>query len=561
MSQNAYSQSYAGVLVQLAEIASRPGLTNNTLLPPGWSLLKLIVSDKSKPPTPNAQGFFASGSLDDSGQSVCVLALGVTWASFLDNFYSTFGTMLWDNPPNGLVPSDAGMAMLATGSGGGGFNPMYTQIRKSIWGNLSAVGSMPLYVVGKCVAGPLAQMAALDLRAGHAGPSGETALTATPTCYVFSTPPYASAPFVNYFNKQVPQSYNVLAGVDKPPVDLFPSKPVPPTNLNIGDFMSGGTLEAIDTARPNPDDNWVERSGDFYLAGLGGTPMPPPPVTGRIVNPPDKFSRDLANTLAQLSAYALAHRQRPLATIDLKIAPYQFQGDISVNDIKYCSLFTSQGSPGSVVAAFTDVVTWEELANVQAYSFAQSATFLSSSYTGIHLGLLKIYTSQIFTTPTSTNAKTFREALIGQLQTLTTGGKTLYLTGHGFGGALAGLAALDLRVNYSSIVLSKLYTFGMSPWTTYEAAQKFNTALGADAYLVARPADFAPKLKLTSQYFPINQPVRLDGVPPNDEPSGHSLTGYMNLLNPSVQQSLSMNLALLDEEGDGEGTVQTGECR
>lgn len=550
MSQNPFSKTSAGTLVQLAEIASQAGLSETTLLPNGWSLLRLVTSDKSQTATPNPQGFYASGTLDDSGQRVCVLAIGVTWASFLDNYYADGKPMLWDKPPDDLVGSGAGSAMIATNSGTG-FARMYVQIRKSIWSNLSTAGSLPLYVVGKCLAGPLAQMAALDLRAGHVWPTKDAtwpASTATPTCYVFSAPPFASPDFASYFNKQVPQCYNVRAGDDTLPVDLFPSRPTKPINLNLGEFTDCGQPQPLRTTRPTPDDNWVERSGNFYLSALGGTPQPPPPFPGRIVNPPTDFSRDLAYTLAQLSAYALVRRQRPDATIDIRIAPYQFQGDLAVNGIRYCSLFTSPGNPGSVAAAFTDTVTWEELANVQACSFAQNANFIPGTYSRVHLGLLNIYTGQV-------GAKTFREALIAQLQALTVGGKTLYLTGHGFGGALAGLAALDLRSNYRSTVLSKLYTFGAAPFATFpDVVEKFNAALGADAFLVARPSDFMPKLKLTMQYFPLNNAVRLEGVPANDEPTGHAITGYLNLLNtsPLMRESAAFDSTFTEIVGVGE---------
>lgn len=554
MSQNPFSKTQAGVLVRLAEIASRAGLSETTILPSGWSLLRMIASDKSRRPSPNAQGFYASGALDDSGQRVCVLAVGLTWASFLDNYYSDGNPMLWSPPPEGLVGSGAGMAMIGTNSGSG-FGAMYSQIRTSIWSNLSAAGSMPLYVVGKCVAGSLAQMAALDLRAGHVWPAKDAAWpasAATPTCYVFSTPPFASPDFAGYFNKQVPQCFNVRAGDNDLSVDLFPSRPAAPTNIQpvLGDFTDCGQPQPLRTTRPKPDDNWVERSGDFYISALGGTPQPPPPFPGRVVNPPAGFSRDLAYALSLLSAYALAHRQHPEATVDINIAPYQFQGDLAVNGIKYCSLFTSPGSPGNVAAAFTDTVTWEELANVQACSFAQNANFIPGTFSAVHLGLLNVYTGQA-------GGKSFREALVAQLQTLAAGGKNLYLTGHGFGGALAGLAALDLRSNYAgNPALTKLYTFGMAPFATFpDVVNKFNTALGADAFLVARPADFMPKLKLTSQYFPLNNAVRLDGVPPNDEPSGHAITGYMNLLNPSalmMQQPAAADTAIDEIVGVGE---------
>ena len=102
--QDTFSPNQANVLVQLAALAAGD-LSAGVFLPPGWSLLSTVTSDQSQPPpVPNAQGFYATGQLAPGGPSVVVLALGVTWGEFLNNYVPLTGLNLGD-PPDGVVPA------------------------------------------------------------------------------------------------------------------------------------------------------------------------------------------------------------------------------------------------------------------------------------------------------------------------------------------------------------------------------------------------------------------------------------------------------------------------
>jgi hypothetical protein len=513
--QSGFSENYARAFVQLAEIAQQDLSRPRIVLPQGWSLLQKVVSDKSVlPPVPNAQGFYAQGKPDGVSTSVMVLALGIPWLQFLNNFSGDLGLQT-DMPPARVVGSGTPPMFIVQG-----FGSMYNQIRASIWSNLNLAAEMPLYIVGKGLGGPMAQLAAIDLRSGNTGPAGQNAPSTTPTCYVFSSVPFGDINFATFYGQKVPQSYTVQAGNSGLMVDFFPTVP--------DGFAIAGQQKNYQATVPSPyDDPWVERSGDFYLTLMNGTPQPPPLSPVDIPSPPTGFTRALAYTLAQLCAVAYQRRQHPDMTISANIAPYQLQGDITAQGTNVCSLFSS---PDSVVAAFSAPTTWEELATISANSLPITTGFIDNS-AYISQGLLNAYTAGI---TSDSKAASFRTTLFAQLKTLLSGTpvKKLYLTGHDFGGAMANLAALDLRSNQPSLTLTKVYTFGSLPTGDVGFADLFGQKVGSDSYQLARPGDFAPKMQPTN-FDPLDQQVSIKGTPSNDVNTNHPITGYINLLNPS----------------------------
>ncbi|HEY0323882.1 MAG TPA: hypothetical protein VGC66_23235 [Pyrinomonadaceae bacterium] len=556
-----FSQSYASLFVQLAELAQQD--LSQIILPAGWSQVVNVTSDRSvRPPIPNAQGFYARGILDGSASSA-VLVLGVTWSEFLNTYNVGGGAqdaetgVLQTLAPTGVIGSDftPQLPVLVAYQFGG----LYGQIRASIWNGLKQVQSMPLYVVGIGMGGMLAQLAVLDLRPGNKGPANQPAPTAAPVCYVFSAPPVGNSSFAQYYRQKVAQSYTVWAGTSDLPVDLFPTAPP--------EYQSSGQLQSLSALLPSSyDDPWVERSGDFYLTTLGGTPMPPPTSPGSIVNPPAGFDRFLAFSLAKLCAVAYQRKQHPNAQTGLDISPFVPQADITSTDITsktvtFCSLFTS---PDSVVVAFPGAVTWQELVLQMANNNLDYPDFLGQNFAYVLQGALQVYKAS---STGKAGEQTFRQAVIAKVQQLAgTPAKKVYVTGHSLGGVLASICAADLKVNYAALAPAKLYTFGCLPVGNYEFAQFFNPLFAGNSFHIARTGDFAPNLWPILGFEPLNQQVTLQGTPPSDDFTQHPISGYARLLNPSPQAagdflSLKMKGFGLSTESVHEGELKADENR
>lgn len=515
-----FVEQHARLFLRMADIASQ-NLTEDPFLPDGWVLLKRVVSDGSRPaPVCTAQGFYAKGPLDDSsGKTAAVLALGITWPELLKNFRPEQHAPQY--LPDGIIGKDAPTDEhgLPNARFEEGYASSYDQVRSSIWANLEQSRGLPLYVVGKGPGAPLAQLAALDLRPENKGPAAQTAPKPGPVCYTFSTPPAGNRAFAQYYDAKVKESYAVLAGTSDLPVDLFPTAP----DESKGYALPGQRVD-LRAALPAYDDPWLERSGNFYLKVLGGTPDGPPPTPGQIQNPPPGFDRTLAYVLARLCAVAYQRRQHPnAATID--IGSYTVRKNINSGGVPFGTLFSG---PDAVAVAFRGTVTWDELARFQLVSYTARAGFIADEGAYVHQGALKLYTAAEDDAP---NARPFRQALAEELQH-SVGGKKLYLAGHSFGGVIASLAALDLKLNYPVRGPAKVYTFGSSPVGTFEFAQRFDQALGQDSYHVFRTGDFTLALEFFRNFEPLKTPVRLAGVPQDDDETQHPLSTYIDLLNP-----------------------------
>jgi hypothetical protein len=503
----------AQLLEQLAEIALQD-LSRPVFLPDGWDVVQFVAGSVSGF-APSAQGFYAKGDLDGSGTEVAVLALGLTWQRYIDKTRSG-GKLALGPPPQGVVSLTTGALYNAT------LAPVYSGVRASIWANLAQAlreGNGTLFVTGKGLGGPLAQLAALDLRPGNQGPQNENPPDAVSPCYAFSTPAAANAAFKTFYDGIVKESPVVWAGAADLPVDFFPTLPAVPQG-----YYLPGTPEPVAAPLPFYDDPWVERSGSFYLSALGGTPTPPPTSPGSVRNPPAGFDRGLAFTFGQFVSIAYLHAQHPGTSSGINIAPYTVAGDIGSGGVPWCTLFTS---PDTVVAAFRGTCTFDELQRLEADTVQQTTSFLPDPSAMVLAGALRTYTAPV----SGSDATTFRDALLAQLRTLGKG-KAVYLAGHAFGGAVASLAAADVRSNAGDVTLRKVYTYGANTLGNFAFGALFTQKVGGDSYQVARPGDFAPDLLLTSGYVQLAAQVVLDGTPPDDDFTHHTLTGYVQLLDP-----------------------------
>lgn len=499
------------VLLAAAAMSSSP---DDPELPDGWSLLCTLAPDGSQsPPVPRTAGFYAIGQLSAGGPTVAVLALGVSWAAFLEGYVSE-GIGQATVPP--YIDSDAKAACEAR------VTPMYAQMRFAIWNNLTRIGSYPLYVTGMAAGGPLAQLAAIDLRPGNAGPDKLKPPAVAPVCAVFSTPIIGNPVLAGLFKTSLPTAMSVAAGSDANAIDLFPSQPADGTAVGDDIYARLGSAQSLAGQRPQPyDDPWVERSPGYYQTLLGGSPEPPPTAPGRIVSPPAGFSQDMAYSLAVLCAAAYQFGQRSSSVLPFPTAPFVFKGTLSADGAVQAALFASDDA---VAVAFRGPVSWRETVSYTTNSYRVVADFLQDDNAGVQQGALLLYNAM-------------RDDLAAKLAPLVSAQKPVYLAGHDLGGVLAVLAAADLAVNHPELPVAGVYTFGAPPagsltfaLSVYNGLTAQGGTLGSVTYHLRRPADFMPKAWKQAGYEQTDTSVRLDGVPPDDDATAHPLTGYIALL-------------------------------
>jgi len=501
-----FSQAQAAVLVQLAAAAAYE--SNPGSLPAGFLMLQSFTSPGSIYPT--VQGFYAQGTLPGVSGNVAVLALGVPWAGFANNWINGAPTLSsppsWLNAPSGANVDD--VVMLT-----------YGNARTLVWNNLSFASGMPLYVTGMGIGGPVAQMAAADLRPGQTGPgTSQNAPTTAPVCYTFSTAAEGDAAYATFLASSNPSSFNVGLGSTILPVDLFPTAPG-----TAQGYTSGGTATPLAAPLATWDDPWLERGVAAYLTALGGTYSPPPPQPASISGAPAGFTQAQAYAMARLCTVVYQRAQHPGGLVS-SVDPWTVLGNVTANGVPFCTLFVG---PDAVVAAFRGTVTWQEWAAFQGNANAVDATYLNSRTAMVQGGI-----EQIATSPVTTGSQTtFRQSLAAQVQAVI-GSRPLLLAGHDLGGALANLTASDLAINWPTLKPAAVYTFGAMPTGNYDYAQLFNGQFPGTSYQLLRPGDFAGNVNVGNQYEPLGTAVQLNGTPANDDPTQHPLAGYVGLLDP-----------------------------
>jgi len=234
----------------------------------------------------------------------------------------------------------------------------------------------------------------------------------------------------------------------------------------------------------------------------------------------------LAASLATLCTVPYQLAQHPGLLLPGSIAPFTLQTVVTAGGSPWAVIFVS---PSSVVVAFRGTGTWAELGSLLGNSNLLNARFLDAKAANVHAGALGLYTTS---TCGSSSAVTFRDALRTLLDGPLVQGRTLYFAGHDLGGALAVIAAADIATNDKSLGKPITYTFGSSPVGNFDFAQFIASLLTGSVFMIARPGDFLPSAMMSGAYERVGTAITLEGVPPNDEPTLHALTGYVALLNP-----------------------------
>ncbi len=498
------------ILEQLAAQAATTSLvpSGGPALPAGWSLLNLI--SVSAPPFIPIQGFLAKGPADSTGTMVAVLAMGITWPNYMYN-------QVDGNMYQGSIPSAIGGTTMPAGTQFiSVFVSAYNAGRTTVWNSLKFLGNLPLYICGMGLGGSLAQIAALDLRPGNTGPSGQDSPTLASPCYTFSTANAGNQTFAGYFASKV-SSTILWAGNNQLPVDLFPTSPNDGAN-----FVPSGTVQNILSYIPQMDEPWLERSDIYYLTALGGTPAPVTPVAGSVTTPPPGFSQVTAFTLATLTVAAYQQAQHPGSIVNT--GPYQLIGTVCALGVPYAYIFQDYDT---IVVAIRGCTTYADFNNITCNSNFATPSFDPHNTAHVHAGAYSIYSSPI----TQGSAVTFAQSLASTLNSLTNVSK-LYLTGHSLGGTIANLAAADYAMSQSSIKVTSIYTFGSILVGDFQFATDFNNAVTAGSYQVVRTADGIYNSIQKLGYAAVNNQVILNGNLAIDESTCHSLYGYAGLLNP-----------------------------
>jgi len=486
------------ILVQLAAVAM--GLLGAPLLPNGWALISTFPGNAPPVPAPSGQGFVATGTL--AGQPATVLSLGLPWASYLG---------FTPNPTFALAPVPPSIVPAAGPQVETNLLAAYTAMRAALW--TAAVGKGPLYITGMGPGGPLAHLAALDLRPGNKGPDGQPAAATAPSVAVFSSPGPGNTEFATAVKQTTCAVATVGLAAPGVTIDRFP---VAPTSAAGTAVLARGKL-------PTPfDDPWVERGPGAYATALDpATPWyPPSAADARFTNPPTGFDPLRAATCAGLCAMTYTLAQRPGLIAAAPIAPYALQSVLTANGAVQGAVFVS---PMDIVVAFRGAITFFEFVTLLGNTFAEVAPFIDANFF-MHAGARVLYSSggppsvrdQLWTALAAAGPK-----------------RPVYFTGHDLGGAVAVLAAADQLANHKDFSAPTVYGFGICQLAGAQmSSSPVYAGLNAASFMVARTTDFLPRAPLIGSLMPFGQAVNLVGMPQNDEPTAHGISGYARLLSP-----------------------------
>ena len=488
------------VLVQLAAVAAGP--LGAPILPDGWALNSTFPGDSPPIPGSSGQGFVATGALGD--QAVTVLALGLPWTSYLGLAPNTGFALGAVAPP--IVPASGPQVEANLLSA-------YTGMQKVLWQSVTNAGGGALYLAGLGLGGPLAQLAALDLRPGNKGPDGQPAPATAPAVAVFSSPGPGNPAFATAFGQTQGANATVSLAASGIGIDRFP----------LASTTAAGSPVVVPSLLPTPyDDPWLERGPGAYATALNpnGSWVPPDTAPASLGNVPSGFDPWRASTCARLCAATYALAQRPGLISALPIAPYTLQAVMSANGTIQGAVFAS---PADVVVAFRGAITFQEFVTLLGNTYAELADFIDPQFY-MHAGARVAYTSG---SPASV-----RDQLWSALSAMTPV-RPVYFAGHDLGGAVAVLAAADLLTNHKALGTPTVYGFGTCRLAGPALPRSpVYATLNAATFMVARTRDFLPRAPLLGSLTSFGQAVGLAGTPAGDEPTAHGINGYDRLLSP-----------------------------
>ncbi|HEX6096417.1 MAG TPA: hypothetical protein VF432_08850 [Thermoanaerobaculia bacterium] len=504
---SAFDRADAAALVQLASFTELD--LTDLGLPSPWRVIQTFTTSIG------VQGYVAMGSLPSQpATTVALLAVGLSWDNFIEN--SLLGEHVLSFPPSGLVDDDKALADL-------GYSNFYESLRTKMWASVlfakatvrQFTTAMPMVVTGLGPGAPLAQMAALDFRPSHKW-GDKTSPATDMTEYAFSCVPAGNQAYASSFNTLVPAGYTVnLRMTSGVTVDFYPTGY--PQN-----YVLAGKVQGADAKIADPDDPWVERDSPYYQQTLSAVAGPRQRATraaqtGAATRLVDGYSPLLAYTMSRLSLSEYQRFQHP--ELPLKVPDgYSFHDDVRNGDVQWGSIYYSADR---VVVAFRGLSTWQEVVTTWGSNRVAQPSWLSAggriltSYDAIYGGL--------------------RSDLHTKLRGLNMDSKPLVLTGHDVGGALASIAAYDMKLNpvERAPAPAGIYTFGAPPVGDGTFRLGYDGTMGAMSFQVVRPDDVIPKLDLLSvQTLPQQQSLPGGLQSPLNGSVYHALTVYSQLLDP-----------------------------
>ncbi|MBL9128187.1 MAG: hypothetical protein JNL97_11090 [Verrucomicrobiales bacterium] len=513
---NSYPATYqatdAALVQDLASVAS--GDIRPVSFLPGWQVIAKIPGEAD-----DLLGFailVAKRTLPSfPDRPAVVMAVGQAWSDFLGNYNAA-----QDGPGDfGLSPLDDVLGGASAGAAAfcGAFQTQYVKrVEKRLFRALSGgevqrwVNDLPLIVTGQGLGAPLAQLIALAFRRGRSDlPTGLRCVTSA--CYTFSTPPMGNAAFSTFFRQTVPAAFEVRAER----IDGFA---MPASNPPA---VAAGNVQGLTRNAPEIDDPWVERGATFY-ASLLGHDAHPPTMPGGIGNPPppEGFRGELAQTLARLCAVTYQQAQHPDLPPSPNLPSYVLDSKVSAKGTLWACLFVD--APNTrVVAAFrgsigfaetTSLVTPVGNANPDYLPYGSS---VGSGFDAVYAGL----------------RATFRTLLAAALAKAGTG-SSLLLAGHGEGGVLANIAALDLAGSPvpGLAAVGAIYTFGSPPSGNDVFRRHFEAGYPANSFQLVRQRDPFPQLTPFGGPYAPGLTLELIGATTADDHLDHSLTSFVELL-------------------------------
>lgn len=513
-------------LVQLAGEAANPELTTNSPhLPDTWKTL--TTQSVSAPTVGNIQILLAYGNV--GSDVIACMAVGLPWSNLLGEYHFGFNPQNKQMLPTSVMGDPQGNSTILSL-----YTVAYNYLRSPAWDSLSylnnpGVAGKPLYITGMGLGGPLAQIVAMDFRPGQKGPADQNIpFTSQPPSYAFSTGNIGTKDFQSLYNQRVSEAYLVTAGSAALPVDLFPSEPAG----SASDFAPLGTPAPVTAPVPQPYFTpWEVRDSNFYLTVLGGTPQTFAPSPTSIPSPPSGFSQALAFSLGKMTAMIYQQAMQPNTTGFPGTSPYILVETIDYAGSLIAGVFTN---PNCVVIAFRGSITFEEFLSWEAATSTASTPYGQTVATGA---------KNVYYQDPNNSGTTLADQIKAQVAKYSD--KKLYLTGHGFGGVLANMAAADLTFNQKEPAPIKgIYTFGANYWAGTAFSYTFNGKLGAVSYQVLRPQDkIATALSSLPLFNPVDNIVVLNGALKVPGDTSHSLSAYLSLLDPSRDFSSSTQYA------------------
>jgi len=514
-----YQADDAALLQPLASLANG-NVSSITFIPGGWTLIKTI-SDPS-----GVQAILATNTLPSTGETVAVLAMGQLWPGILrflsgsPNQYglSAVAMSISGQPSSPVTPTTPLFCMAYQLRYTGKAEPLlFNVLQQPAIAN--QVSGLPLIVVGQAVGAPLAQLTAMAFRPGR---SGIPANIHTAACYTFSTPPLGDANFAALFASTIPASFNVYANN----VDFFASPPAP-----FPGAVPAGQRQALTATIPTVpelngaqvDDPWRERSGAYYT-GLLNTPTSTPTTPGTVTAPPSTFSGDLAKTLTQMIAVAYQQTQHPNSPASPPISGYGLDSFLTSNGTRWGAIFTDTPN-NRIFIVFRGELSFEETVNALTQIGIIYPTYLPA-HSAVAPGMDQIYSGL------RSAMRTQAMAALAKVN-----GTNIIVAGHGVGGGLANIAALDFATQGGGFsVPTAVYTFGAPPSGDPNFMSAFNAQFGVSGatpssfQIVRSPDPFPLLIGISGGPMTMGLNLVLNGATPYDDNIYHSLTSFLTLL-------------------------------